>query len=80
MAKVYKATVYYVDANDQIENKEAFKGELSHLFERGYMGRADLIVGEAESNEFEWHDDIDLNKVMATKETYEKYFQNKENS
>ncbi len=74
MARVYKATVYYVDANEQLDDKQDFIRELETSLERGYLYGIDTIVDADESSDFEWHDDIDLNKTGATKETYEKYF------
>lgn len=44
-------------------------------FERSYLGSAGLVTDVEESREFEWDDDIDLNRIDAGKEVYEKYFE-----
>ncbi|UDM72641.1 hypothetical protein [Vagococcus fluvialis] len=74
MSKVYKATIYYTDTMDQIDGKEGFKSELEMAMERSYLGRAGLITDVEESREFEWDDDIDLNRIDTEREVYDKYF------
>lgn len=59
---------------DQIDGKEGFKSELEMAMERSYLGRAGLITDVEESREFEWDDDIDLNRIDTEREVYDKYF------
>jgi hypothetical protein len=71
MAKIYKVEFYFTDMNDEFENGEHFKGELKKLC-YGLDGMTDLI-NIKESEEFEWDDELLINKSDATKEDYEVY-------
>ncbi|HAA1162496.1 TPA_asm: hypothetical protein GD612_08635 [Listeria monocytogenes] len=73
--KIFKATIYYGDLNEVLDNKSDFENYLERLLERvdGITRLEDLD----ESREFEWHDDIDINYTDAEKEAYEKYFDKK---
>ncbi|MEW7916519.1 hypothetical protein [Enterococcus avium] len=71
--KVFKATIYVVDIGSDIGDLEKFRDEMEYRLEGTYLSQfklEDLV----ESPEFEWHDDIDLNLVDASKDVFEKYF------
>ena len=77
MAKVYKLTFYAVDPNDYYDNALHLYNQLtireskSGLFFRA--GRDELLT----SKDFDWSASHPLNKIYASKEDFEKYFQNK---
>jgi len=71
MAKVFKTTIFFVDANGKFEDKEDLINEIERQLER-----TDLLlhVEEAqESKEFEWHDNLDINDGDAGTFEYDKY-------
>lgn len=75
MAKVYKLTFYAVDPNDYYDNALHLYNQLtireskSGLFFRA--GRDELLT----SKDFDWSASHPLNKIYASKEDFEKYFQ-----
>lgn len=75
MAKVYKLTFYAVDPHDYYDNALHFYNQLtireskSGLFFRA--GRDELLT----SKDFDWSASHSLNKIYASKEDFEKYFQ-----
>lgn len=77
MAKVYKLTFYAVDPNDYYDNALHLYNQLtireskSGLFFRA--GRDELLT----SKDFDWSASHPLNKIYASKEDFEKYFQDK---
>ena len=77
MAKVYKLTFYAVDPNDYYDNALHLYNQLtireskSGLFFRA--GRDELLT----SKDFYWSASHPLNKIYASKEDFEKYFQDK---
>lgn len=77
MAKVYKLTFYAVDPNDYYDNALHLYNQLtireskSGLFFRA--GRDELLT----SKDFDWSASHPLNKIYASKEDFEKYFQKK---
>ena len=77
MAKVYKLTFYAVDPNDYYDNALHLYNQLtireskSGLFFRA--GRDELLT----SKDFDWSASHPLNKIYASKEDFEQYFQNK---
>jgi hypothetical protein len=78
MAKVYKAEIYISDYNGEIyisdngEINDDIKNFLESLLENRWVG---IKVSDIkESEEFEWHDDLVINKTKATTEDFEKYF------
>ena len=71
MAKVYKATVYIVDMNEEIQDLDAFEYRIEDRLGKWVLiHSADL----KESKEFEWEDELRINNVNATTDDYEKYF------
>ena len=77
MAKVYKLTFYALDPNDYYDNALHFYNQLtireskSGLFFRA--GRDELLT----SKDFDWSASHPLNKIYASKEDFEHYFQEK---
>ena len=77
MAKVYKLTFYAVDPNDYYDNALHLYNQLtireskSGLFFRA--GRDELLT----SKDFDWSASHPLNKIYASKEDFEQYFQDK---
>lgn len=67
MAKVYKVTHYIVESEGYLyvdSIAEILAMELNAIV---------TLANVEESDEFEWTDDIDLNRVDATLEEYEAY-------
>lgn len=72
MTKIYKVSFYATDINDEYYNNEHF---LSHLKEQLWNLDAPIdFLKIEESKEFEWDDDLKINKINATVEDFEKYF------
>lgn len=75
MARVYKLTFYAVDPNEYYDNALHLYNQLSiresksGLFFRA--GRDELLT----SKDFDWSASHPLNKIYASKEDFEKYFQ-----
>lgn len=73
MAKVTKLEVYIVDSDDDYQDAEHFIGELKELIRNQMWVQVD--VGEVkESEEFEWDDDLKINRTDSTIEDLEAYF------
>lgn len=70
MAKVYKVEMYVVDANEEFGDVDHIKPYLED-WHRWVMTD---VTGIQESDEFEWEDDLKINKVNASVEDYEEYF------
>ncbi|MCI3197764.1 hypothetical protein GXP75_19250 [Bacillus sp. HU-1818] len=72
MAKVYKAEFYIADINDEFQGINDIKEKIeeSPTFRSAYVHVADV----KESAEFEWDDDLKINRIAATTEDYEEYF------
>jgi hypothetical protein len=73
MSKIYKATVYITDLNDDTDTIHEELGE----FIKHRLGTAGSLVDvfeEAKSEEFEWHDELKINNVSATKADFDEYF------
>ena len=69
MATLHKLELYIVDFDDYWE---VMKSSLESVADK-----ADLcykVASHEQSKEFEWHDDIDINKQDCTIEDYEAYF------
>ncbi|EAG9791136.1 hypothetical protein [Listeria welshimeri] len=73
--RMFKATIYYADEEEMLDDESDFKDHLENLFEQSYGITHFEDIDK--SHEFEWDDDIDINSTKAGKETYEKYFDKK---
>lgn len=74
MTKIYKATMYLVDINEQINSREEFLSNIEVAHERSYLdGRLELF-NAVESDEFEWEEDSNINKMNVSIQDFEEYF------
>ena len=72
MARVMKLEVYVVDYSDEYQDVEHFGGDLKELV--GSKMWVQVKLGEVkESEEFEWDDDLKINKTDSTIEDLEEY-------
>ncbi|MCY8408978.1 hypothetical protein [Bacillus haynesii] len=71
MTKVYKVEFYVSEMNDELRSSEDVEEVLKWAFRS--RGRTH-IASIQESKEFEWDDDLPINKVDATTEDHEKFF------
>ncbi|UXQ88895.1 hypothetical protein Thu_35 [Bacillus phage Thurquoise] len=72
MPKVYKVEMYIVDANgdyDFLDNEEMVE-EIKHQVDVR-MDVMSHVTSVQSSKEFEWDDDLSVNKTNATIEDYE---------
>ncbi|MDS7057172.1 hypothetical protein NXG04_07720 [Klebsiella pneumoniae] len=70
MAKVFKATVYFADYNEEIQDEEDLKNFIEDRLGR-WVG---IHISETkESEDFEWEDDLKINKTNRTAEDFEEY-------
>lgn len=76
MAKVYKMEVYILDYSDEVQSKEQLTGDMKELLQNELWVQADL-TNVKESDEFEWHDDLQINKTDSTIEDLEVYLKDK---
>lgn len=76
MAKVYKMEIYVVDYNDEFDNAEQLTDDMEELLQNELWVQADL-TNVKESDEFEWHDDLQINKTDSTIEDLEVYLKDK---
>ncbi|MEX0598134.1 MAG: hypothetical protein WD512_16720 [Candidatus Paceibacterota bacterium] len=74
MAKVYKATIYIADPNNDVSDLI----DLNDMIENE-LGEWKIIkVAESkESEEFNWDDDLMINKIYSQVDDYEEYFKDK---
>jgi catechol-2,3-dioxygenase len=72
MAKIYRANIYLTDYNGQIQDLDHLKDELLYLEDK--LGFGIEIKDLKESEEFEWDDELLINKVDADIEDFEAYF------
>ena len=69
MSKIHKIEMYIVDANDFMDRD--YTGILGVLDR--YTGMNGIIIN-GKTVEFEWDDDLAINRVNCPLEEYEKYF------
>ncbi len=71
---LFKIELYVVNF-DGMENatKEDWDSEIHYALNRTAMSNL-VRIGDLEKRIVDWHDDIDINKIDATKEHFEKYF------
>lgn len=68
MAKLYKVEMYILDVHDSYENISDVCDTMA------YEADVYLQPFKTEEREIEWSDNIDLNNINCTEETYKKYF------
>ena len=75
MAKIYKVSLYLTDYNDEYSDKEHMESDLKENLENLWVG-VDCLEAQ-ESIEFEFDDELTINKVNATKEDFEVFFRDR---
>lgn len=66
--------MYLVDVNEQIDSREEFINNIEVAHERSYLdGRLELF-DIVESDDFEWEENSDINKVNVSIQDFEEYF------
>lgn len=76
MAKVYKVSLYITDHDNEYRDKEHLQANLKECLYDLWIGIDHLEIKE--SKEFEWNDDLVINKTNASKEDFEIYLQKDE--
>lgn len=71
MAYIHKATVYFIDPDEHFEDTKAIAEEMRNYDYLPYMK-----VRESETKDFDWDDEVVVNKVNCTGEQAEEFFQN----
>ena len=70
MAYIHKAIVYFIDPSEEFENVNAIAEEMGNYDYLPYMK-----VGESETKDFDWDDNVIVNRGDCTGEQAEKFFQ-----
>jgi hypothetical protein len=65
--------MFVSDANGDMHNAEYLKEQLEQVADRLWVSFEHVEVEESE--EFEWDDDLKINKTNATVEDFEEYFE-----
>ncbi len=76
MAKVYKVALYIIDYDEMYQDRKHLQSGLKEQLGNLWVGVDHLEIEESE--EFEWDDDLVINKTNAKKEEFEAYFNKKE--
>ena len=71
MAYIHKATVYFVDSAEEYLSAKDIADEM-----RCYDNLPVMKVGSSETKEFDWDDNVVVNKIDCTPERAEEFFQN----
>ena len=75
MAQLYKMTLYVCDLEENLSIEEIQQlideRALNGISTSCITHYAEVEIGQT----IEWNDDVDLNKIGATAETWERYFQ-----
>lgn len=69
MAYIHKATVYFIDPNEEFET-------IKDIAERVGDCVLHMKVGNAETKTFDWDDNVIVNRIDCTGDQAEKFFQN----
>lgn len=75
MAKIYRVSLYLTDYNDEYYDKEHMEEYLREHIGKLWVGVNCLEAQE--SIEFEFDDELTINKVSATKEDFEVFFRDR---
>ena len=70
MAYIHKATVYFIDPNEEFDNTKAIAEEMRNYDHLPYMK-----IGQSETKDFDWDDDVVINRGDCTGEQAEQFFQ-----
>ena len=71
MAYIHKAIVYFIDPNEEFESTKAIAEEMRNYDHLPYMR-----IGQSETKDFDWDDDVVVNRGDCTGEQAEAFFQN----
>lgn len=71
MSYIHKATVYFIDPNEEFENLKAIVEEMRNYDHLPYMK-----VGKSETKDFDWDDSVIVNRLDCTPEQVEEFFNN----
>lgn len=71
MAFIHKATVYFIDPNEEFDNTKAIAEEM-----RTYDSLPYMKIRESETKDFNWDDEVIVNRGDCTGEQAEIFFQN----
>jgi hypothetical protein len=72
MSKIFKGSFYYVDANNDFDTIDEF---IDRLERDKYINHID-VFDKQESKEFEFDDDLKINKTDCNRKEFDKYFDN----
>lgn len=70
MAYIHKATVYFIDPNEEFDNTKAIAEEMRNYDHLPYMK-----IGQSETKDFDWDDNVIVNRGDCTGDQAEQFFQ-----
>lgn len=70
MAYIYKATVYFIDPNEEFETVKDIAEEMRNYDHLPYMK-----IGQSETKDFDWDDNVIVNRGDCTGDQAEQFFQ-----
>lgn len=68
MSKLHKLEMYIVDANGMFNSIDDI---INYLFRTHDLS---FVLSKSKTSEFEWDDDLKINKMDCTIQDYEEYF------
>jgi hypothetical protein len=72
VVKIFKVGMYIMDVNEDVDDVDEVKRLLGQISERFDVDFKTATIKESE--EFEWDDDLKINRIDATIADYEEYF------
>lgn len=70
MAYIHKATVYFIDPNEEFETVEGIAEEMGN-----YDSLLHMKISKAETKAFDWDDNVIVNRIDCTGDQAEQFFQ-----
>ena len=70
MAYTHKATVYFIDPNEEFGSTKAIAEEMRNYDHLPYMK-----IGQSETKDFDWDDNVIVNRGDCTGDQVEQFFQ-----
>ena len=70
MAYIHKATVYFIDPNEEFGSTKAIAEEMRNYDHLPYMK-----IGQSETKDFDWDDSVIVNRGDCTGDQVEQFFQ-----
>jgi cupin superfamily acireductone dioxygenase involved in methionine salvage len=74
MARVYKVEMYVIDYNDEIQDEQHLVEQIDHSNTLKWVSTK--VSDVEKSKEFEWDDNLAINKMYPEVDELEKYFKN----